>query len=106
MEKKREACRKAQRNKRDCRLKDAAKLACKAFESAANEEKKTPDGDLSRTVTENQFLHKFWKLHKAMHGNRTQRDRPDFRREGYVWVRMPEEKGTSLLDISRSNILE
>ena len=94
---KKKGCRKALRNKKNCRLYDAAKFASKAFENAANYvEKENFYEDFSCTVTDP--CTKFWKLHKAMHGNRTQSDILDFRRDDDVWVRKPEEKGTALLE--------
>ncbi len=75
---KREACRKAQRNKDDGLLRDTAKSASKAFEKAANEEKERLYEDFSRTVSEDRSLHKFWQLHKGMNGNKAHSEIPDF----------------------------
>ena len=60
------------KTQRNCRLKYRAKLACKAFKSAANEEKENLYEDFSHTDTEDRSLQKFWKLHQAMNVNRTQ----------------------------------
>ena len=59
MEEKEVACQKAKRIKMVCRLTDTAKLACKVFESATNEDKGRLYEDFSRMVTIDRSLHKF-----------------------------------------------
>ena len=95
---KRAACRRLRSNKQDMQLKEAARVASNEFETAATKEKERLYEDFSRTVTEDRTLHKFWQLHKAMNGNKSQTEIPDFRREDDVWVRTAEEKGTAFLE--------
>ena len=95
---KRTACRRSQRNKHNAQLKDEAKAASNAFEKAAGNEKERLYEEFSRTVTEDRTLHKFWQLHKAMNGNKSKAEIPDFRTEDDVWMRTPEEKGAAFLD--------
>ena len=95
---KKDACRRSQRYKDDKQLKEAAKAASRAFEKAASHEKERLYEEFSRTVTEDRTLHKFWQLHKAMNGNQSQKEIPDFRREDDIWVRTPEEKGSAFLE--------
>ena len=96
--KKRTACRKAQRNKDNQQLREAARAAAKEFESRANEEKERLYEDFSRSVTQDRTLHKFWQLHRAMNNSKSKSEVPDFRREDDVWVRTPEEKGKAFFD--------
>ena len=96
--KKIEAGKRAQRNKGNTALKDAAKQASAEFEKAASKEKERLYEEFSRTVSEDRSLHKFWQLHRAMNCTKKAKDIPDFRREDGVWVRTPEEKGTALFD--------
>ena len=95
---KKDACRRSQRYKEDKQLKEAAKATSRAFEKAASQEKERLYEEFSRTVTEDRTLHKFWQLHKAMNGNQSQKEIPDFRREDDIWVRTPEEKGSAFLE--------
>ena len=41
---------------------------------------------------------KFRQLQRAMSGNKAQAQIPDFRREDDIWVRTPEDKGTTFLE--------
>ena len=95
---KRTACRRSQRDKHNAQLKEAAKVASNAFEKAAGNEKERLYEEFSRTVTEDRTLHKFWQLHKAMNGNKSKAEIPDFRTEDDVWMRTSEEKGAAFLE--------
>ena len=96
--KKRIACKRSQRARGNQQLREAAKIALKAFEQRANEEKERLYEEFSRSVTQDRSLHKFWQLHRAMNNNKSKSEVPDFRREDDVWVRTPEEKGKAFFD--------
>ena len=96
--KKRIACKRSQRARGNQQLREAAKIASKAFEQRANEEKERLYEEFSRSVTQDRSLHKFWQLHRAMNNNKSKSEVPDFRREDDVWVRTPEEKGKAFFD--------
>ena len=94
---KKQACKRAQRNRENEILRLEAKQATKAFEDAANREKEERYEDFCQSITHDRTLHKFWQFYGAMNNNRKGSNIPDFRREDDVWVRTPEEKGKAFL---------
>ena len=54
--------------------------------------------EFSKQVTQDKFLRKFWQLNRAIIGNKSEMETPDFRLLDNTWVRTPGERGIVFLE--------